>query len=102
MIGLNYVFGAYLIVSVRNNLSGMIDFLCSLPPQLLYEAVNCASTFFYKTSDGYNFGVPPNKILTRFVQRVESSPIQVISDAAKKVRLQLDSYAVGSKNPAEG
>lgn len=91
MVGLNYLLGSYLVISVRNSLPGMIAFVFGLPAQLVYEAVNCASTFFYKTSDGYNFGVSPNQLLLRFVQQAESSAIPEISAAAKKVRSQLDS-----------
>jgi len=90
MGGLNYLFGAMLVIAVRNGVNQAFDFLLKLPHPLLHEAVRCASTFFWKTNNGYNFGVTPNKDLIDFLRRVESLEDTAVSTAAMKVRLELE------------
>lgn len=88
-IGLNYLIGAYLVIGVRTNEQRVFDFIRAQPTSIQVEAINCSSTFFFKTADGYNFGVSPNERLLNFLNDAAQSPDKQIADLASDVRQEL-------------
>lgn len=85
-VGLDHLIGAYMVIGVRANEPRVFDFLKRQSRSLQIEAINCASTFFFKTVDGeYNFGVTPNGDLVRFLNELASSDDREIALSAAEV-----------------
>ena len=82
-VGLNYSIGAYLVIAVRANSERALEFIGKQPTGVQDEAINCSPTFFFKTVDGYNFGVAHNSQLLNFLEtRAQSSNLELASLAA--------------------
>jgi hypothetical protein len=74
MLGLTYVFGAYLVISSREGYDAAIPFLRRLPETLLESAMHAVHAFMRMMEDGYNFGVGPFEPLLAFLRELSRSP----------------------------
>lgn len=92
LTGFDHLVGAYLVIGVRENTERVFEFLKQQPERILQQAVDCCSTFFFKTNNGFNFGVTPNKMLFEFLHDIESTKNGELSNSAREVLGQLESY----------
>ena len=92
LIGFNYLIGAYIVIGVRENIERVFTFLKNQPECILKQAIKCSSTFFWKTNNGFNFGVEPNQSLIQFLLDIESDFEGELPDMARRARGQLESY----------
>jgi len=91
-IGLNYLIGAYLVIGVRENTQEVFAFLEEQPKVIQIEALECSLTFFFKTSNGYNFGIAPSRILLKFLMKLSKSTDCQIASLADDVHKELSSH----------
>jgi hypothetical protein len=86
--GMEYVLGAFVVGSVRNNRQDSFEFMRSLPVDWLDAVIGSASTFFWTTRRGYSCGVAPNDALVTFVNWATGHENEAIVSLAKEVARQ--------------
>ncbi len=89
--GLDYVWGAYLVISAKSCPERAIAFLREMPESLLAEAVAAFGMFFRRMDDGgYNFGTPPGNPLVEFVRELTNTESERLRTIATRVLQQLE------------
>ena len=93
-LGLGELLGVYLRIAVRTDSDHVYRFLEQQPEPTRVAAIKSASTHFFKTNNGYNFGVAPNSALIEFVRRQigsNSTVSQHATDVYRQLTKQLAS-----------
>lgn len=86
--GMEYILGAFVVGSVRNDRQDSFEFMRSLPVDWLKAVIGSASTFFWMTRRGYSCGVAPNDALLTFVSWATEHENEAIASLAKEVDRQ--------------
>ena len=94
-LGLNYVLGAYWVISRKVGSDRAIPFVRDLPESLIVQAVWAIPIFFRKMAEGYNFGCSPGKPLMEFLNELNSAADPTLRGEAGIVLQQMR-----SQNPA--
>ena len=83
--GLDYVFGAYMVIGRKVDDDRIFSFVRSLPQTLFEEALHAVPVFFRRMKEGYNSGVPPGEPMKKFLTELSLSPEAMVRDTARQV-----------------
>ena len=82
--GLDYVLGAYLVISAKTDPERAVQFLSGTSVALQVEALAAMRTFFQTMRDGYNCGVAPPAQFRAFVRELARSEVDELRLAAER------------------